>query len=159
MEENIPQYNFKSLAIVHKALVAGVLLFAAMSVLLAINGLTILNDKSIESIFLIVVPLFAISTYIASHSISIRRIESIKQNPKGINSKLGGYFSLLFVRWALLEAPAFLAIVSFLLIGNYVFLGIALLLAGILVFNAPSIEKTIRELELRPDESEFLKKL
>jgi len=74
-------------------------------------------------------------------------LNALKDEP-GLSKKLADYRSALIVRWALVEGPSFFAIVSYLLTGNYLLLGFAIILIAIFILIMPSSSKLDSDLEL-----------
>jgi hypothetical protein len=70
--------------------------------------------------------------------------------------KLVNYRAALIVKLALLEAPSFFTVIAYLLTGNYIYLGIVLILLIVFLLYTPTKEKLINELELPRDEVEII---
>lgn len=159
MQGNLSGINFRVLSIIHVALVAGLLLFLAMILLLQLNNFGEILQGEIVVVFFFLVPFFALSTMVFSKIITNKRIDSVKDSMKTIEAKKDAYFSILLMRWAMIEGPGFFSCVVFLLTSNYIFLGMALVLTGFLIMQYPSIQKATDELDLNPEEVYFLRNL
>lgn len=145
---------FKSIKIVHLALVIGVVFFALVSVFLQINGFGTLGEL-INNGLLLIIPLLALIGIFGSNFIFKKRLRKIvdKTNP---NEKMEDYRSALILKFALIEGPSFFAIVAYLLTGNYIFLGTAVVLIIVFLIYTPSRTKFISDLELTKDESDLI---
>ncbi len=145
---------FKSVKIVHFALIAGIVFFALISTFLHQNGYKTFGED-LDGPFLIIVPLLALAGIFTSNFLYKKRINEIdKQLPLSV--KLVNYRAALIVKLALLEAPSFFTVIAYLLTGNYIYLGIVLILLIVFLLYTPTKEKLINELELPRAEAEII---
>ncbi|MBU2555344.1 MAG: hypothetical protein KKF98_12880 [Bacteroidetes bacterium] len=145
---------FKSVKIVHFALIAGIVFFALTSIFLHQNGYKTFGED-LDGPFLIIVPLLALAGIFTSNFLYKKRINEIdKQLPLSV--KLVNYRAALIVKLALLEAPSFFTVIAYLLTGNYIYLGIVLILLIVFLLYTPTKEKLINELELPLAEVEII---
>ena len=144
----------KSLRIVYFALAMGVVLFMLVSIFLNnLNGPFTQTDLSAteKAPFLIVLIVLTGTTFMAYRVISPKKLDVIKTLPT-LERKLAAWRELCVLQGALIEAPAFFAIVLFML------LGISLLLiwplAGLVLFwmSQPTRDKLISEANLTSSE-------
>jgi len=149
-----PSNYIKSLKIVHIALVLGIVFFALISILLQSKGFGDLGEE-IKNILLILVPIFVAFGILASRFIFKQRIKTIDKS-FSLKKKLENYRSALILKFALIEAPSFFAIVSYLLTGDYIFLVLVVILIVVFIFYTPSLTKSINDLELSRVESDIL---
>jgi divalent metal cation (Fe/Co/Zn/Cd) transporter len=145
---------FKSIKIVHLALVIGVVFFALVSVFLQINGFGTLGEL-INNGLLLIIPLLALIGIFGSNFIFKKRLRKIVDKTN-LNEKMEDYRSALILKFALIEGPSFFAIVAYLLTGNYIFLGTAVVLIIVFLIYTPSRTKFISDLELTKDESDLI---
>ncbi|MGZ2371423.1 hypothetical protein ACXR6G_16710 [Ancylomarina sp. YFZ004] len=145
-EQTSKQY-FKSLKVIHIALLLGQLAFATLAYIINFitpisNGMEDLND-----IFLILVSVITFGSIAAGIFITKSKLIAANEKPN-LSDKLNDYRALTIARLALLEGPVFFAIISFLLTGNLIFLGFAGLILIIFIIQAPGKDKLINDLEL-----------
>ncbi len=136
---------FSTLALIHAGMVVGLVLF--LSIAFYINASGGYKGNIELDVFIWVIPLVAVSGIIAS--ILIFRVKTRKA--RGIEdfvSRLWAYKTTLIIRWALLEGPALLAIIGYLISGEMPFFSIAVMLIMILLISRPSRKKLIMDLQL-----------
>ncbi len=151
----------KSLRIVYFSLAMGIVLFLAVSLFLnKVNGPFAKTEISqVERApFLITLIVLTGAIFIVYRNIFPKKLDAIKALP-ALDRKLEAWRELSILRGALIEAPAFFAIVIFLLLGNF-----ALLIwpiAGIVLFwlSQPTRESLISEAKLSSREIEEFDKM
>ena len=142
---------FKTLTIVHMALVGGIVFFSFTMEFLILNGINSTEMSELSTTFLYVVSGFVAFGFIASYLIYRKRVRDLKDESELIN-KMTGYRSAFIVRLALLEGPAFFTIVIVFLTGNSLFLLFAGLIVGYMIYLRPTKEAVANDLELNPDD-------
>jgi len=145
---------FKSIKIVHIALVIGVVFFILISVFLQIKGFGTVAPE-IDNILLFVVPIFALGGIFASNFVFKKRLNEIRKK-SNLKEKMEEYRSALIVKLALIEGPSFFAVVTYLLTGNYIYLGLAVILIIVFLIYTPNKTKFINDLELAKNESDLI---
>jgi len=148
---------FRSLMIVHAALLAGQVIFLFISFFLNASGLIIADSGDLDRIFTIVVPLFVLAGITTSLVLTKTRLTQIREKGS-LNEKLTEYRSAFIVKLALLEGPSFLAIVCYLLTANPLFLGLAVFMIVLFFINRPTREKVSAELELHQHDIDLIDK-
>lgn len=141
---NIEKYR-KTLSIIHGAiclsLIVG-LVFAYFSS----------NDVPLEintsDIFIYLVPIAAMIGYFSSTAVYQNQIQKLSQT-KELPQKLQGYFKSSIVKYALLEAPALIAIYAYYTTGIILHLVIAISLIVFLIFQRPTLKKLKLELHFQ----------
>jgi hypothetical protein len=137
----------KTTSIIHLALTAGQILFAAITFIIPKKPTT--NTGNDMLIF--IVPVMAISCFAAGHLLFKTLLDKIDvQSP--LKAKLISYQSATIIRLALLEGPSLFAIVSFMLTGNMVFIGIAAAIILYFIYLRPSKQKIEDDLNLGYEE-------
>ena len=132
-----PSDFFKTLSIIHLALVGGILVFGAI---------TYFNNGSFEAnadpndIFIYVVPIVAAFGYFMSQFLFKKQLQSINRTDE-LSTKMSKYLSASIVMYALIEGPAFLAIFEYSFSGNALFLVIAIFLVAYLYMQKPTQRK------------------
>jgi hypothetical protein len=143
LEENI-RNNF----VVWVSMLIGQVFFCAIAVFLVNNGaMGIIDHSNLNEILIYIVPSIAIICIFSGFYIFKQRLLALKELTD-INAKFTNYKSALIIRWALIEGPSFLAIVSYLLTGNYILLGIAVTIIVIFILFMPNKARTEADLEL-----------
>lgn len=144
----------KSLRIVYFALAMGIIFFFLVALFLNSSTGAFMGDEltsNEKTPFLIVLVVLTGIIFIAYRSIVPRKLSIIQSLPS-LEKKLAAWRELNILQGALFEAPSFLAIVLFLLLGLHVlliwpFVGIVLFW-----FTQPSREKLISETNLSSNE-------
>jgi len=145
----------KGLLMVFSALLIGLVTFALMAVWL--NNYTDFSAglSEMNNIFLVILITIGVVCYAASKILFKKQIETAKRH-LDLKSKLVEYRSALVMKYALIEAPAFMGILFYMLTNDYLMLSFSGVLIVLFYFNKPTKENVARELELNPDEMERL---
>jgi hypothetical protein len=150
---------FKTLKIMHFAMLVGQVLFLFISIfLINVNGPFVVNDKELSGIFKFVVPFFAIAGLITSNFIYKSRLASIKIQ-SFLVKKINDYRAALILRYALLEGPSLLAIIVYLIFGDILFLSTAVLIMLYFLVIRPTTEKALEHLELNSEDARIMNDL
>lgn len=154
-QQNFKQY-LKALNIIHGAMFVGQLSFAAITIYLnkSLPG-PLLEKNELNKIFMFIVPLFFMGAIFLSRLIVSNRMQAAMEQSE-LKSKLERYRTIQIIKFALMEAPAFLAIVSYLLTGELLLLGFATLITVVFVTYFPTKEKIVTELDLSRKEQTML---
>lgn len=144
----------KSLRIVYFALALGIVLFMLVSLfILSMNGPLAETDLSPtqRAPFLITLIVLTGATFIAYRAIFPKKLDAIKALPT-LDRKLAAWRELCVLQGALIEAPAFFAIVLMMLLGVYALL--AWPIAGIALFwlSQPTRDRLLSDANLSPAE-------
>jgi hypothetical protein len=145
----------RSLRIVYFALAMGIVFFMLVTLLLNRMSGPFAQENitaSDRTPFLIVLIVITGSIFIAYKVIFPKKQDAIKALPT-LDKKLLAWRELCVLQGALIEAPAFFALVLFLLLGIYTLL--VWPLAGLLLFwiTQPTRDKLISEANLSPSET------
>lgn len=151
----------KSLRIVYFALAMGIVLFLLVTLLLnKLNGPFAETNVSLaqRTPFLIVLILLTGATFMIFKAIIPKKLTAIQAMPS-LERKLAAWRELCILQGALIEAPAFFALVLFMLLGVYVLL--IWPLAGIAIFwlSQPTRDKLIGEAQLSSSEIDEFDKM
>ncbi len=133
--------------IIWVALIMGMLFFAAISVFLVTSGGVKINQIEQFTTLIYIVPSFAIMSVFAGFFMFKKKLTAIREKTDVI-TKISEYHAALIIRWALLEGAAFFSIVSYLLTGNYILLGIAVVIITIFILIMPSRVRLETDIEL-----------
>jgi branched-subunit amino acid transport protein len=150
---NTEEY-FKALKIVHFALVIGLLIFGLISVLLRLKGYNSVSEEISSSLSYFVPFLLLIGIVIGN--ILFKKKLNISINKPSLKEKLIYYRTALLTRYMIIEMISFIAIVAYLLTGDYGLLGMIVVVIIMFIFYRPTINSTIKDLELNKDEIQIL---
>lgn len=135
--------------IIWAALIMGMLFFAAISIFIVTSGVMNVNQIEQFATLIYIVPSLAIICVYAGFFVFKQKLTAIREKTDMI-TKIAEYRTALIIRWALLEGAAFFSIVvSYLLTGNYILLGIAVVIIIIFILIIPSRVRLETDLELR----------
>ncbi len=155
MSKQIPVNNIQSLNIVHKALLTGQLLFAAIAFYLVYSGTMILIvDKQTDKILQIAVIAVAAAGFFGGNLMFKKKIISLRGASMPANEKFRAYKRAAILHWAMLEAPALFSIICFLLTANYAVLILGIVLIFCFAMLGPSRQKISFQLGLSAEEAE-----
>ncbi len=140
--------SLQTLKILHLSLLAGPIAYAVFAYL---QKQSFNAQMDADSMFTYVVPITALIGYFAGTFLFQRRIQSIKKNDT-LPTKLGTYQTALLVKYALLEGPAFLALVAYHLNGNALHFVIAISLIVYIYAQRPTKKQLFNELPLNLEE-------
>lgn len=143
---------FRSLQILHLALIAGQVIFLLITLLLVTtSGPLSTFPEETRRLFTGIAAGLALAGLAGSWLLFKSRLRSL-QNKATLQEKCNGYRAALLIRYALLEAPALFTLVVFLLTGDYIFMGIALLLVIACAFARPAPAAMVEHLQLPYEE-------
>lgn len=139
----------------------GIVLFLAVAVFIhKLNGpfAKIEISEIQRTPFLLTLIVLTAAIFVLYRNIFPKKLEAIK-TLHGLERKLAAWRELSILRGALIEAPAFFAIVIFMLLGNFAVL--IWPIAGIVLFwiSQPTRESLIRETNLSSRETEEFDKM
>lgn len=142
----------KSNIILFLALLLGQVLFLVAASFIAKNiGFQNTLVEFDSNILLLISGFFGILCLLLGYSVFKRNNEKLRTIPD-LAEKLTTYRTFLIINYALIEFPAFLAIVLFMLTGNKLFVILAVLLIFYLSRNKPTKEKLYIDLNLSENE-------
>lgn len=149
--------RFSAFRIVHRGMFIGQLVFLGVLCFFVYRKITVPAlveyDKTLQVISL----LFSAAGLFAGNMIFKRRIAAIRENTNAsVKEKFEMYRAASIIQWALLEAAVLFCGICFLLVGNYSFLALALLLAVIFFMLGPGKMKIALQTGINPAEAEDL---
>lgn len=143
------QDYFTTLNLIYFSLVAGLIIFMAITVIL--NSRQEPTDFQAIGVFIYLVPVICIMAILASIYIPKYKLPEI-DSKENLKEKLFYYQGLLIMKWAFLEGGALFALVSFLLTGYFMLGGFALLLILYLILQKPSRYKLLQDINLNDED-------
>jgi hypothetical protein len=142
-KENI----FKVLQLLHRAMLAGMVLFCLIALFLVITGQTkyvaTFTGKALQVTEIVVVFLFA-----GGGSLLFNKKIQSTTTVETAAERMRIYRTSVIIRWAMTEIPVLFAIIAFVLTGNYAFLALATVLMVLFALIAPAKNKIIQLLQL-----------
>ncbi len=145
--------NFKAMQVLHRALLLGVFLFGIVIIFVRrvskFEGVQTSTDKILQVTVLV---LAALGIWIG-FTLFNKRISSLPAtaSPK---EKMSVYLSASIIRWALIEGPAFFAMIGFFITGNFAFFALGLTILIVLAVLGPSKINIARQLQISEKEIE-----
>jgi hypothetical protein len=134
--------GLKKLNIVHKAMLGGQILFAAISFYLSWSKTVPPTlDAGTERIFQVVAIVLAAAGFFGGAFFMKKKMVEARDISESEEEKFNLYRAAAIVQWAMLEGPALFCITCFLLSGNYSFLALAGVLIIFFVGQGPSQNK------------------
>lgn len=156
MEQPVQNGYLKQLQILCTALIAGVVFFLIIALVITYtnpnHAVMVGRDAGMTKILLAVFAvLLLISIGGGYYYAANKKLQSIP-NETDTNARLNLYRAAFLIKGASVEAPSFFAIICFILTGNYIFAGIAVILILLLVSNYPKRDKIAEICELTEEE-------
>lgn len=137
----------RTLTIVHAALCIGLIFFSVI----AFTQNCAFEASVDNDIFIFIVPIVAMVGYFGSKWVYQNLIQNLPESDE-LSKKLQRYYTATIIKYAIIEAGAFLALFAYYFNGTAMHLVIALCLMLYLVFQRPTKEKLLEELPLNLDE-------
>ena len=150
--KNVKPEELKSLQIVHRALLLGLVLFAAIAFYLNYSGNFIAGLKSYDQPLQVIAITLSFGGFFIGSLLFKKKMQQLKDSSPELRVKLSTYRSAAIMQWALLEGPALFAIICFLLVGNYAFLALAVVFIILFAVTAPNKTKMMLLLQLTEEE-------
>lgn len=143
----------KALNIIHKGLVAGQLMFAAIAAYLLYSGAVIPAATELDKTLQIATLAITAAGIFAGFAIFKKKSARIRDMQGGAKEKFEQYRSACIIQWALMEGPAIFCIICFFLTGNYAFLALVAFIIILFTMTGPSKFKI--QLQLQISEAEL----
>lgn len=150
-----PKKIINTLTVIHYGYCIVILALAIVAFLISDHTRIGFNDS--DDLFLYLVPIFALGGISVSIFIFNTQLRQIHKK-ESLTEKLSAYQTSHLIRIALIEGPAFLAIIIFMISSNLFYLIIALALLAYLIFLRPTANGIKEDLNLNfEQEKEFRK--
>ena len=140
---------FRTLTIIHSSLVLGLVLFCAIAYFQS-DGFTVSMENEFD-IFIYVVPLIGMAGYFGSQYVFKNLLNTIKSSDD-LGIKLGKYRTASLIKFAILEAPAILALIAFYMTKNALYFVISVCLILYLFIQRPTVQRMKNDLPLNLEE-------
>jgi hypothetical protein len=145
--------HIKALNVLHKALITGQVVFAAIAFYLVYANLFVSHQKDWEKPLQLIAVLLSVGGFIIGNIIFKNRINSIIGTNESISTKMNVYRTACLVQWALIEFGCLFSIISFMLTGDYSFLFLAGALVLTFAMLSPTKDKVVFQLQLTDAEA------
>lgn len=143
-----PNGFVKTLSIIHLALLSGLIIFLIIAYTQNKEWLLNINDTS--DVFFFIAPILAVGGILAGNFLYDKQIDALSTK-NSLREKLTGFQTASIMKYALIEGPALLAIVSSMNSGNLFYIIIAVALIVYFFFQKPTKEKIESHLKLNSE--------
>lgn len=144
------------LNIIHKALMTGQILFAAVCIYLIYSKIVLPSANDLEKILQVVALIATAGGIFAGMNFFKKKLLQIRDMQTGVKERFDQYRKACIVQWALLEGPSIFCIICFFVTGNYAFLGLVLIMLFLFAMTAPSKQKILLQLQISESELDSL---
>lgn len=144
--------KFKTMQIIHLALLAGMCLFAVVVFFLKQSTVVKFNK---DDVFTFIVPVMAIMGVFASSFLFGKALPNA-QKQTAVYRKFSMYQTATIMRYAFLEGPALFATIVYFLTGNFLYLLIAIAIIAYFITLRPTKDKLTDDLKLSYEEQQEL---
>lgn len=138
----------RSLSILHLAMLAGQVIFVLVALFLQTTQAikTTALTPEIDSVLRYIIPALAAGSIIAGSFLFRQKTAALKMLPASAE-KYNGYRSACILRYAIMEAPSMVAVVVFILSGNYYYLAVSGVVIIAFIIIRPSLTALTRHLQ------------
>lgn len=135
------QNQFKALGIIHKAMLAGQIMFATVSVFLVQSKAVTPQLNEYDRTFQVIAILVAAAGFLIGTNLFKKQLRTARDSRASPNKKFETYRKASITLWAMLEIPCLVCIMFFLLTANYAFMALVAVLIFLFVVFGPSKQK------------------
>jgi len=147
------QSTLKSLQVLHKAMLVGQIIFAAIAVFLNYTDKFPPSLASQDQLLQLIAVAVSFACVFIGHAVFKKKVAQAR-DISGIKEKATLFRTASIIQFALLEAAAMFCIICFLLVGNYSFIALAIAIMLWFAMNAPSKMKAMLLLRMSEEEME-----
>jgi len=140
---------------IYYALLFGLFSFCLIVLFLYLNDGMQPFDEFLKNTYLGVLAVLSIGSFLFGNVIFKRKIQATS-GKVNLFEKMADYRSATILRYAIIEGPAFFAIILSFVTGDLLFLGIGTLIIAYLFTLKPTMERAIKDLELSHKEQDLL---
>lgn len=130
----------------------GLIVFCIIGFLMNSSGAFEPIAKELDHVLQVVVILLATAGFFIGNNYFKRKVLQQAQELQTAHEKLSLYRHAAIIQWTLLEGPAIVAIISFLLTGNYAFLALAATILLLFAMAFPAKQKILLLLSITENE-------
>lgn len=156
-QTNTPE--IKALSILHFALLAGQIVFALISLLIAYSKKISFASSwlSYYNQLILLCIAIGIAGYVGGNILLKKKLEQINSDSKSLSEKFNDYRAACITRWALMEFTALFCIILFFVTNNFVLLLVGAALILLFFTTRPSLRKVASDLGVSEVEIEQMK--
>ncbi len=154
--ENPQPGQLKALQILHRAMLSGQLLFAAIAFYLNYSGNFVASLSGHDQLLQVIAIGFSFGGFFIGASLFKKKMQQLKQGSPTLKAKVATYRSAAITQWALLEGPVLFSIICFMLVGNYAFLALSVVFILLFAVTAPNTTKMMVLLQLTEEDKDHL---
>lgn len=150
-----PKEYFKTLKLLHVALIVGQILFALVAIFMFSNGGAVVNPPVFNQIIdytLLGTTICFIPASFLYYRWKLNKLKAVAD----FKLKMNGFRNALIARYTLFEIPSLVSIVAVILTGNYIYLVCTGMIIALMVFLRPTKENVIKDLGLDYNEVTIL---
>jgi hypothetical protein len=144
--------TLKALQIIHRAMLLGIVLFSAVAFFLNYSGNFSPALQEYDQVLQVISIVLAVTGFFLGNFFFKKKIFQLRQSADDLQTKQFAFYAASILQWALIEGPALFAVICFLLVGNYAFLALAIVLMLLFVVNAPTKIKMAMLLQMNEEE-------
>jgi hypothetical protein len=148
------QNTIKALQILHKAMLLGQILFAAVVLFLKFSGSFTFSLSCLDKTLQVFAVVISFAAFFIGSALFKKKVQQARDSALDVKIKADAYRSASVIQWALLEGASLFCIICFLLAGNYAFLALSAALLFWFALNGPSKIKIMLLLGLNEEEME-----
>jgi hypothetical protein len=149
--------GLRGLIIIHKAMLIGQLIFAAICFYLVYTKSAPTGDmEDLDKILQVIAIVISVAGFLIGTSLFKKKLLKARSTEGGNAQKFDMYRSASIIQWALIEGPSLFCIIGFFLTGNYAFMALAATLMLLFTMMVPSKTKTAFQLGISEAELEEL---
>ena len=130
--------GLRVLNLLHKAMLAGQILFAAICVYMLYTKAIVSSLQDMDKIFQVIAIGLSAAGFFVGSFLFKKKLQQARETSTGLKEKFAIYRSGCIMQWAFLEGPSIFSIVCFFLTGNYAFIALAAALILLFAILAPS---------------------
>jgi hypothetical protein len=153
MINQTPGTHIKTLNALHKGLITGQVVFAAIAFYLVYANIFVSHQKEWEKPLQLIAVLLSVGGFIVGNIIFKNRINSVIGTNESVATKMDAYRTACIIQWALIELGSLFSIISFMLTGDYSFLFLAGALVLTFAMLSPAKDKIVFQLQLTDSEA------
>lgn len=144
---------FRTLKTLHLSLLAGITLFALITVgMILTRSIVPVTDESLEQVLQGVTAVISLAGLLVGFNLFKRKITQVRNMNGTAEERMNQYRTSCIIWWAMIEAPGFIAVIALYLSANYAFLALALFHITILAVFMPRKDNIVALLGLTGDE-------
>ncbi len=139
---------FSGLKVIHLSLFVSLVIFTVVASVLREREFIFLADGSLEMTLQIVAVVVSMGALLTGFNLFKRRMLAARSSAEPAAERMRQYLSACLIWWAMIEGPGLLAVIFFLLTGNYGFFALAVFHILVLLLFFPRASNIIVLLNL-----------